>query len=260
MAVSCMFLAGVAHAKVSIAPSRVEAKVPPGKGFEDKFVLVNVGDSPSMVSIHWRDRTTNPLKEDWFAVEKDSVTLDPGEETTVGYTVSVPEEATGEYNAWFIVSEGEPIGKAVGANLALRMSIPVYVTVKGTEKYGFEVKDIRVTNRNFAMLQTQLRNTGNVHIRPTGSVSIESIDTDTTYSIPFNDVQWGIISQQEHYYITKLPEDALFEDGTYKAVIYIRAGDEESFEEWNGEVVFEIEGTTGKVIRGFTESIEYEEN
>ena len=149
------------------------------------------------------------------------------------------------------------MGKVAGANLALRRSIPIYVTVKGTEKYDFEIKDINVTNKNFAMLKIKMVNRGNVHIRPTGSIYIEALGAEQKYDLKFNDIKWGIIANQAHEYITKLPDDPddptdqRFKDGTYKAYINIMAGDKKNRKEWSGEILFKIKGDSGEIIRGF---------
>ncbi len=260
LAISVLFT-GTAFAKISVQPSRIEATVPPGKSFEDSFVVENIGDKPASVTLDWRDRTKDPLIEDWFKIDKESLDLQPGEEGQVRCSISIPEGATGEYNAWFVITEGDtqkPIRG--GANIALRTSIPVYVTIKGTERYDFEVNDLSVTNINFFRLTTNILNSGNVHIRPTGSVYIKNLETGVEYNKPFNHILWGIIANQRYDYITWLGEDEnnkiVLEDGTYSAFIRITAGDEDNRKEWNTEIEFKIDGAKGEITKGFKDSTE----
>ncbi len=256
IAMMVVFFASTAFAKVSIEPSRVEAKVEPGNSFEQQFVLKNIGDTPTTVMMDWRNRTRDTLIEDWLEIDQELIELQPGEEGTVGCKVTIPEGAVGEYNAWFVMTEGDPQKMYGGvASIAVRTSVPLYITVKGTEKYDFEVKEVTVVNRNSFGLDVKLRNTGNVHIRPTGNIYITNLNTAEEYIMTFNEVHWGIIPDKLHKYLNRMEEGVLLEDGDYKAVIHIESGEAESnIKSWDSEVIFNIKGNVGKVTKGAIES------
>ena len=250
LVLSTIFLvSNCCFAKVSVKPSRVEALVPPEKGFEEKFFIKNIGDEPTEANIHWTDRTNNPLIKDWLVLSANKISLQPGEEKEVTYKVNIPKDASGEYDAWFVVSDTKGPKVQMGASIAVRTSIPIYVIVKGTEKYDFEVQTANVWIKpTFSSFNVVLRNTGNVHIRPTGQVKISSLDSSQVYEIPFNEVNWGIIEGQDHEYINKLPDGKILPDGNYKAEFTIKVGTDENNKEISDEVLFSVKGNVAKVL------------
>lgn len=247
-------LAASAQAAVSISPSRVEAKVPPGEGFEEKFILKNMSDEPVGVNIQWSNRTPNVIDPEWLKIETDKIMLAPNEVKNVAYTVRIPEGASGEYNAWFSISEDKSAGTVMGADIALRTSIPIYVAVRGTEQFSFTVDTLIIRNKNAGSISLNLRNTGNVHIRPRGVVRLAHKENGIAVDIPFNDGEWGIIAGQSHEYVTKLPDDMSFENGTYTAAISIQAGYDDKVYEFSQTIEFSINGQTCEITRGLPET------
>jgi len=236
-------------AKVSVRPSRVEALVPASKGFEEKFFIKNIGDQPTKVNIHWTDRTKNPLIKDWLVLPDKQISIQPGEEKEVAYKVNIPKDAAGEYNAWFVVSDAKGPEIKMGASIAVRTSIPIYIIVKGTEKYDFEIQNFNAWIKpSFSSFNIILRNTGNVHIRPTGKVKISALDSTQVYEMPFNEVGWGIIEGQNHEYVTKLPDEKILPDGKYKAEFTVKAGTDNKFKEISDEVLFTVNKNKTQII------------
>lgn len=239
-----------ARAKFVVSPTRVEAKVPPGKSFEEKFEFTNPGSEPLTVKVHWSDRTKDPLTADWLKLSQNSVEVAPRSTAVVTYTVSIPEGATGEYNAWIVSEQAGGEESNSMASFALRMSVPVYVMVRGTETYDFNIRDISIKNKQPAEINFMLHNTGNVHIRPTGSIIITGVDSPKKYALKFNEINWGVIPNESTEYITRFDDEQQLSDGTYKAQINIQAGAENNMKEWQQEIVFEIKGASGTIIQG----------
>lgn len=248
-------LATTAQAAVSIAPSRVEAIVPPGKGFEEKFIVTNTSAEPVVVLVQWSDRSVNALDPNWLQIETDSITLAPNETKNINYTVSIPEGASGEYNAWFSIAEDKSAGTVMGANIALRTSIPIYVAVRGTEKFKFSVDDIAVRNNDNATLMLRLKNTGNVHIRPSGTIKVSNTASGKSFDVPFNDEQWGIVANRSHDYVTTISSDETpLPDGGYTAQINIQAGYEDNIYEFAQNIEFTVDQNTCELIKGLSET------
>ena len=249
---ACLILqANAVFAKYLLSPSRIEAKVPPGKSFEEKFEFKNPTDEIVRVKIHWADRTIKPLVSDWLKLSEEYVEIAPKATEIINYTVSIPENASGEYNAWVVTEETKDQITQGMATFAVRMSVPVYVMVKGTEKYDFDIKKIVIKNNKKPVeMNFMLHNIGNVHIRPTGKIIITGIDSPKKYALKFNEIKWGIIPDQQTEYITKFNEEDELTDGKYKAQINIQAGDEGNMKEWEKEIVFEVKGIKVTITEG----------
>ncbi len=249
---ACIMLTGNdALAKFMVSPSRVEAKVPPGKSFEEKFTFSNPEEKPIQVRVMFSDRTKNPVTEDWLKLAQETIEIAPKEIVEIPYTVTIPEGAIGEYNAWIVSEEITPEETSNSmASFALRMSVPVYVMVRGTEQYDFDVKNISIKNKQPAEFNLFLHNTGNVHIRPTGSIVITGVDSPKKYALKFNEINWGIIPNETTEYITRFEDNQQLSDGIYKAEIKIQAGDDDNKKELQKEVVFEVHGASGTITEG----------
>jgi hypothetical protein len=86
--------------------------------------------------------------------------------------VSVPKTATGELNAMiFVDAKPNEISEgAIGINTSI--GIPIYVMIKGTEVFKASVEELKVINNSPLELAVEIKNSGNVHIRPTGTIVI----------------------------------------------------------------------------------------
>jgi len=232
---------------ISVKPSRIEGKIPAGKSYDNVFEVVNPGDKPAKIKVSWEDRTINPVNKSWFKLATDNVVVPAGGSASVKYTITIPEKSSGEYNAWAVFT-AEPVAGIMGADLALRISVPVYIAVSGTQKYDFEVGKINISNLKKTTFGIYVTNTGNVHIRPAGNIVITSIDrSNEKYTIPFNDIKWGIIPNECIEYKSSFKEDMNLKNGKYKAVIDIQAGEEENMKTFSKEFEFSIENNIGKI-------------
>lgn len=234
---------------LSIMPSRIEGKIPPGKSYENEFTITNTDSQTNMAKFMWTDRTKKPADKNWFRILTKEAKIPAGGTVKVKYKIDIPEGAQGEYNAYFTVEDGKPVGNVMGASVALRTSVPVYIAVRGTEKYSFEIGDITVANGNMPMVKVILRNTGNIHIRPEGKIMIKKEGSDESFELPFNDIKWGIIEGEQNDYITKLPKDKKFTDGQYTASLSIEAGEEDNIVKQSKEFRFTVQGTKASLLK-----------
>ncbi len=245
---STLILAVTVSASVSVNPSRVEGKMPRGKTYENKFTIKNPDKTKAVVNVEWSDRTIDPLKKDWLKLSTDTLEIEPGETKDLTYEITIPDNSSGEYNAW-VSFTGRPVASIMGAGVALRVSIPIYVAVSGTEQYDYTIRSVKVTNADTTELKFDLKNTGNVHIRPTGMLEIISLDRNNEkYQLPFNDIKWGIIPREATDYICKFKEVQILLDGKYQAVLSISAGNNHQSRKMVKEFTFQIDGSTGKVL------------
>jgi len=241
-------LASPSYGALSITPSRIEGKIPAGKSYENEFCITNTAKETNLAKFSWTDRTKNPADKNWFRILGESAEIPAGATVKVKYQISIPEGAQGEYNAFFTIEDGKPAGNVMGATVALRTSVPVYIAVRGTEKYSFEIKDIKVANGSQPMVNVIIRNTGNIHIRPEGTLKINKTGTGESFELPFNDIKWGIIEGEQNDYITKLPKEKKFTDGEYSASLDIEAGDEDNKYKLSKQFKFTVQGTKTEIL------------
>ncbi len=234
-------------ASVSVNPSRVEGKMPPGQTYKNKFTIKNPDKTKAIVNIEWNDRTIDPLTKDWLKLSTTTLEVGPEETVDLTYEINIPDNSSGEYNAW-VSFTGKPVASLMGAAIALRVSIPIYVAVSGTEQYDYEISSVKITNSKKTEFKFKLKNTGNVHIRPTGTLSITSIDRNNeNYTLPFNDIKWGIIPRESTDYPCKFKDPQTLLDGKYKAVLTISAGNNHQSRKMVKEFTFQIVGAKGNV-------------
>lgn len=250
MAAFCgtLILAVTVSASVSVNPSRVEGKMPQGETYKNKFTIKNPDETKAVVNVTWSDRTINPLKKDWLKLSINTLEIEPGETKDMTYEITMPDNSSGEYNAW-VSFTGRPVASLMGAGMSLRVSIPIYVAVSGTEQYDYIIRTVKVANSNKTEFKFNLKNTGNVHIRPTGTLEITSLDRNNEkYQFLFNDIKWGIIPREATDYICKFKEVQTLLDGKYQAVLSISAGNNHQSRKMVKEFTFQIEGQTGKIL------------
>ncbi len=125
---------------------------------------------------------------DWITVTPQKFTIDPGKRQRVSFTVHVPRTGvSGMYWAAIMV-DGLPriIGQHNGVVIAAKeeFGIKVYVTITGTEIKSGRVTDVRVAALDPLTFTVTFENTGNVQLRPTGSITIISQRGETMRKIP----------------------------------------------------------------------------
>jgi LysM repeat protein len=105
----------------------------------------------------------------WIELEKDTLTLEPGENTVVDFKIKVPEEASpGEHNGCIVVQDTDrqraPGGS--GITLSMRSAIRLAVTVPGDIQKGLVVTGLGIEPRDDQriLMSTGLKNNGNVSL------------------------------------------------------------------------------------------------
>lgn len=107
----------------------------------------------------------------WIVLEKSKVTLQPGANEIVPFTLTVPSQAAaGEHNGCIIIEEADQTPQAVGGGIALsfRSGLRVAVTVSGEITKGLSFTNLATSpaesSSNKRIITTSLRNSGNVSL------------------------------------------------------------------------------------------------
>lgn len=184
-------------ATVSVAPTDVRPDGPnggrwfaqelaPGQSARTSAVLTNTGRVAQTVQIYARDLRFGPegtpdVIDDppvdvgaWVRSEVDRTTLGPGESRTVGFSVTVAQQAEPGDHIGVLVVESTPLAGAV--SVVKRVATRLYVTVPGEATRAIELADVtrRTVGGLFPRLlevEASLRNTGRIRVEPQVSIN-----------------------------------------------------------------------------------------
>lgn len=132
-----------------------------------------------------KDKETSPYSLVSWVAPLPSLLLIPKEIKSMTATVNVPKDASpgGHYGVIRFTST-PPTPDGSGVSLAASIGVLVLLTVSGNVKEGLSVKDLTVSHggkkgtffeSSPLEFQETLKNSGNVHVQPTGQVTITNM-------------------------------------------------------------------------------------
>lgn len=207
---------------VTVGPVKMEYSVDPGGIIEGKLFLMNeTGGTqtfyPSFEKFievsgekQFLPKESTELAR-WFKTEN-SITLGAGEQKNVPFVIEIPQNAPpGGHFAVIWWSTAPPDGP--GARIVTRAGILVYLRVSGDIKESGEVLSFdAVKFHNWLPVNFNLifKNTGNVHLKPTGEIKIKNIfgitkavlspnpntlqvlpESEKSFTLAWNSEKWG---------------------------------------------------------------------
>lgn len=198
LAVSFFSVFFVPHASaLTIIPPSMELQVVPGKNYETAVKLFNEEQDPKtlyteVAPFTAEGETGNPNFDfnapatglsAWIGVQQGPITVEPGQRVEIPVTVAVPEDAEpgGHYAAVFF-SSTPPAGTGENSQVAIgtKLGTLILARVEGKvveagrlQEFGFEGGG--TLTRLPAEFFTRFTNTGNVHLRPSGSIVITNL-------------------------------------------------------------------------------------
>ncbi len=137
---------------------------------ERKTMLVYAVDSTPSTGGAFACAQFSEAKKDvgaWITLEKSEVTLEPGTNELVPFTIAVPQNASvGEHNGCIVMQEKKEKAQAgSGASLSFRTGLRVAITIPGTLVRKLEIVGFTVTpEKDGYLLHPLVKNTGNVSI------------------------------------------------------------------------------------------------
>ena len=169
-----MFLSSLAFAGLSVKPSIVNVAGEPGSTYKGSYSLTSTYENPVVVDLNLSNGNSfsgnGELNvEDWLKFEKKEFNLKPGETIDIPYEVLISTSMKGSVCGRLDFSAQQ------SSMINLSISIPMYVTVEGTEDINFEIDSLNITRNpkdGSLFYKMVIKNTGNVHIRHSGKVQI----------------------------------------------------------------------------------------
>jgi len=170
-----LFLLPLFSFALNITPVRHEIKGVPGEIYEGSFTVYNETQEKMYILVKlkkWRELKENSdiKPEDWVEIYPEEFDIVPGENKEVKFKVTVPKKAQG-----FVMTHVSfcPEVKQ-GGSVGMVMSLPIYVTIEGTEVFKAEISDVGlIKDKTDLQVMVVVKNDGNVYIRPKGKVTIK---------------------------------------------------------------------------------------
>jgi len=233
---------------VEIEPSRIEVSAPSGKSSVTLIKVTNWQDYPTKISAkpdYYRQiLTDNSIPpggkegllscQNWLKLEPNEFKLSPKTSMYIECTINVPKGAREEHLASILFDEEGMTTTykkkpSETGNITLeiipRFTIPIYVTITGTETIAAEISNIKVIEGpTIGTIKTEitLHNKGTVHLRPSGTLLIMDSKKNIVETLSIGECLPVFPDYKEKipvYY----PE--MLEPGIYTAICTINIGD-----------------------------------
>lgn len=164
---------------------------------------------------------------DWITVSPKKFTIEEGKAQEVTFTVQVPSTGVSGTYWGAILIEGSPrkVEREGATVLAVeRFGVKVYVTIPGTEILSGRVTSVRKISLDPLTFTVTFENTGNVQLRPKGSIEIISQTGETVRTIPIE--EFPILPGAVQTVTVKDPSPDPLAPGIYRALVAIDYGGE----------------------------------
>jgi hypothetical protein len=204
---------------LEVAPTIQLLTVKEGQETPLKFTLLNNQDKDLTITPtckDWRVLEQNKAfsANDWMIFPTEKFTLPKGQSQVFNVKILPPKGATGELIGMmsFEIDDGSE------SMVHSMMSQAVYVLIKGTEKFTPDISNLTVetstagTNVSFTCI-----NSGNIHLRLSGSVQVFNKDEKLLIDEPIS--TGGPFYPGMGFNFKRTIGDRILKEGTYKLII-----------------------------------------
>lgn len=196
----------------SVSPVVVDLEVAPGQAGQGKIDIVNDGDARRtyFVSVQkfvakgeegqqeFLPETDTSGIASWITPQQRSIALEPGERAAFTYAVSVPQNAEpgGHYAAVFF-SDRPGSGQDSSVGVGAKVGVLFLLRVPGNITEEARVESFRSNADRLSHLpayfELRIRNLGNVHLHPEGSIVIRDIFGSIVAKVQANPRQAAVL-------------------------------------------------------------------
>ena len=235
----------VAQISVEVSPLRVELAAGPGSTTTQGITVINAGKEPVRVRAVVTDwelsKDGSPQFEgaveggpysatSWVRVAPPEQVIEPGKETTVRFSMTVPPGAEpGGYRTGVLFefgpSTGDPAGRAREVMFKSRIATLIYVNI-GQPAVAAELTDLRVRNSGPQLqIVATVKNTSRRYVRTKGNLLVYDQTGKTVREVPVPDVPLLPESEREVMMVVVDPEKNLtLAAGEYRVELRIDVG------------------------------------
>ncbi len=251
LGVCASFLLGSSAHALSLAPTYYEINAKPGEVVTKAVRVTNDSDEPIVITHDTTNfvagagekgypqftgkQTDVSTLANWITVNVPKITIPPRQKVDVPFTVVVPLDAEpGGHYAALTWGTSSPSAKGSGSvDITGQIATLILLNVAGTTSESGQIISFETASRatNYQKLPvqfvTKIANTGNVHFKPVGQVTIKNMFGRTVATLPFNVVKDGGNILPKSVRVFETTWDKQFAFGKYTATLdasYGKAG------------------------------------
>jgi hypothetical protein len=124
----------------------------------------------------------------WLDYSEEIYTIEPGKGIERTFTIRVPKGTEPGQYITAIALENAEAGAVEGSDVfkqVVRFPMPVFITVPGPVKPSLAIGHVTAAaNGNFTQFQIEVLNTGNVRLRPAGTVEVRDASGNLLFTVP----------------------------------------------------------------------------
>ncbi len=223
---------------LSIHPGYQVISLKAGTSQKVTYEITNDQPDPLTISTAIRDSFVLPENKDfpaksWIEPLFQKETIPVRQSRKVSFKIHVPEKATGELAGFIsfipesppVKAQESPQEKGIQTRIVTMITVSLYARIQGTEKGDVELGDVHLQNmpaqqENPASLAANVtvKNTGNVHQRPSGWFEITKEDGTPVKRMNFA-VGWPTMPQQARVY--NAYADDVLPEGRYEVKAHV---------------------------------------
>ncbi|MDR1941869.1 MAG: hypothetical protein LBQ47_06055 [Endomicrobium sp.] len=215
------------NASLTIDPYGVEIKTDRNSSFSSKWKVKNNYAREiklNISSLEWDSYKANkniPVNS-WLKIVPDEITLGQGESKEIFYTA----DAGGQMQGSVLAKVTFTVPPERDGGVIVKMSFPVHMIIKGTEKVEFNVENLSISSvGKSAKLNVTVKNTGNILIKPYGTADIYK--KKKVAASVFIESDHSVFTDSQDSYSVNLPDN--LKPGKYTAQVSIKALGYESY-------------------------------
>lgn len=199
-------LAQTDNITLAVSPQILDLTANPGDSLNNVFRLTNASDVSVEIKTTPKnftprgeegavdlteDKTSYSLAE-WLTVNPETVTIDAGQTEDFSVSIDVPENAEPGSHFGSVVFQTIPPEQEGSTALVSQEIAPVIlVRIAGDTTESVEIEEFKsefgfYSNERAISLISRLKNTGNVHFKPTGQIVIKDMFGSEVASIPLD--------------------------------------------------------------------------
>ena len=215
----------------TVSPGAQVIVVKAGEIHSGDYIVGNRGEEAIRIGVTADDQSVaqqllgrQTVKEDgsspnWLDFEPRQLELGPFESGSINYTITLPKDAEGEYSA-ILYFTNLPASEGKGISMSTRIGNTLYAIAEGTEVVKGELVDIAVTRTDPMNIRVTIENSGNIHIRPKGDITIRkkglflSAEEKEPVIIPFNKPGFPVLPKRNNIFEAR-SKDVKFGLGWY---------------------------------------------
>lgn len=232
-------------AGIGISPATIEGPANPGEVKEYKVDVSNLSNTEQTIYLSKKDivdvrgngvpvfanegaeKTGYELTE-WVSLPIDQMTLPPNSTQQMEFTLAVPADATpGSHFGGIFLSVQPPRLRESGAAIGYEVANIISIRVAGDAVENAQLRSFSTDNYIYGKSEIEftanIRNQGNVLVRPIGPLEIYNMFGEQVATLTFNEREGGVFpGRDREFTITWSDEGPGF--GRYQAVLSLSYG------------------------------------